>query len=45
METMEKQPETTVPLWGRVLVPPPEIYTTISLSSAAELKRPTDKRC
>ena len=35
--------ETIVKPWGRVLVPPQEIYT-ISLSLSAELKPPTNGR-
>ena len=30
--------------WGRILVPPPGIYRTISLSPSAELKPPTNGR-
>ena len=33
--------ETTVQLWGRVLVPPQGLYITISLSSSVGTKVPT----
>ena len=37
--------DTVVQPWGRVLVPPQGIHTTISLSSFTELKPPTNRRC
>ena len=36
--------ETTVQLWGRVLVPPQRIYITISLSPSAEPTFPHKKK-
>ena len=36
--------ETAQP-WDRVLVPPQGIHVTISLSSSAELKPPTNVKC
>ena len=40
-ETGENSQETTLQLWGRVLVPPQGIYITIPSSSSTRIKAPT----